>query len=289
MKIIDFFRLGVLWIAFCVVATSFAHGFIVVGPQHQIVDVELSYRPGYETEFDHAVDLGNLPPGGRIIAAHDFDRNGSTDLVLEYDPDGVGPRRAGTFLWLFNGAVRISVHQLGGVPSGFSVPFGCADRDKNGSFEYYMSYPDRLLVKGIEISATAPFTATAKPITGGPSRTFSSVVGIGDLNEDHEQDLILQNPTTKELCYRFFRHDVPGHLSPIYRTIPPARIVGQTYLYELRGPDIPADAGFLIDSVDGLAPREWWYMHDGEFVWSLPIEGADAYNSWDAVAVVTDR
>jgi len=279
-------RLGVLSAAFGAVATSFGHGFIVVGPQRQIVDIELSPQLGLENKVDRTVGLGTLPSGGRIIAAHDFDHNGSTDLVLEYDPDGTGPRPAGTFLWRFDGSSRLSVSQLGGVASGFSAPFGCADRDKNGSFEYYMAYPERLLVKGIEISATAPYVATFKSITGGPGSTFS-VVGIGDMNQDLEQDLILQNPVTKQVCYRYFHHGRPGHLSPIIRDTPTSKFLGQLYLFEFREGGA-ADAGFLLDSPDGVAPRQWWYIHAGDLEYSVPIEGADAYNSWSAVAVVTN-
>ena len=147
-----------------------------------------------------------------------------------------------------------------------------------------MSYPGRLLVKGIEISAAAPNSATVKPITGGP---FSAVVGIGDVNADQEQDLILQNPATKQICHRYFRRDLPGHLSFVLRTIPTARIVGQIYLYEFRGTS--SEVGLLLDSSAGISSRQWWYLHAGDFGFSVPIEGADAYNSWDAVAVVTDR
>ena len=267
-----------------------AKGFIIVGPQNQLKEM-VFYRGSGNTEGSgdvevvSTIDLGKLPAGGRVIGAHDFDGNGFADLVLEYDPDGAGPKEPGTFLWRFGASGRSGVTQLGGVAGGYTVPVGVTDLDHDGSFEVVMQNPANLNLKVTEISKNAPYVAGNRTIVAGGKDRFTDAVGIADWNSDGSEDVLLQDPVTKELRYRYLDGFNSNRQSSVLRnwqiTPPNGNIFGA--LNTFYNSNIPF---FLVDSPDGIQPRMGYEMDGTENVFQRNITGDDAYRSWPAVAVV---
>ena len=272
------------------VAVSMAQGIVVVGPQNQIKEL-VFYRGSGGTEGTgtvdvvSVVDLGILPSGGRVIGAHDFDGNGFTDLVLEYDPDGSGAKPAGTFLWRFGTTGRIGVTQLGGVSGGYTVPVGVSDLNHDGNFEVIMQNPSNLNLKATEISKVAPYAAGTRTIVAGGKDEFTDVVGIADWNGDGNDDLLLQNPNTHELRSRYLLGFNSNRLSAVLHnwvfSAPQGKIFGAFNSYS-----IGTELIFFVESPDGVQPRAAYHMQDTDNQAQESIRGDDAYRSWPAVAVV---
>jgi hypothetical protein len=272
------------------VAVSMAKGIIVVGPQNQLKEM-VFYRGSGNTEGSgdvevvSTIDLGTLPAGGRVIGAHDFDGNGFADLVLEYDPDGAGPKEPGTFLWRFGVSGRSGVTQLGGVAGGYTVPVGVTDLDHDGNFEVVMQNASNLNLKVTEISKSAPYVAGTRTIVAGGKDRFTSVVGIADWNGDGSEDLVLQDPVTKELRYRYLNGFNSNRQSDVLHnwayTPPNGKVFGA--LNAFYNDNVPY---FLVESPDGVKPRKGYEMLDTANVFETTITGDDAYRSWPAVAVV---
>jgi len=258
------------------VGISIASGLVVQGPAGQIEF--LKFPPGgiYVTE---SLNLGSVPDGGRILAAADFDGNGSAELVLEYDPDASGPRPNGTFLWRYEGQNRIGVTQLGGVATGYSVPVGTCDLDHDGNWEFMMWNPDNKSVKITEIFQTAPYAGGERTILAGGRDSFGMVAGICDMDEDGDADEILLDPATKNFRYRYLNR-TNGHSISIVS--PDGPLVGR-----LAGAfkPLPGSVGLIIDSPDGIAPRQYVNVRDVYIAGVLPIN-RDNFKSWPIVAIV---
>jgi hypothetical protein len=274
--------LAVSLVLSCIIASSFASSLIVTNRAGKISELKLN-----ELEVVGATDLGQLPVGGRIIAARDFDVNGSTDLVLEYDPDGAGPRVKGTFLWDFDGETRTSVKQLGGVSSSYTVPVGTCDMDKDGSYEYAMANPRTGFVKLFEITKLSAYDNSPRQIIAGGRGNFSQVVGIGDVNADHNVDLLLQDPASKRLCYRYFTSEGTSRLSKPLKDVPTQPVSGlyDPFIEEVGG-EFETYSGIVFPSSDGISPRIWWYMMDLNHAGNNDFYGDASYRDWTIVAIV---
>ena len=258
-----------------------ASGLIVVGPSGQLS--ELVMQNGHS--FDHAVRKGQVPEGGRVIAAQDFDGNGSTDLVLEYDPDGTGSRPRGTFLWRFDGSTRISVTQLGGIPSSYTYSVGVCDIDHDGNWEYMLADNIRGNVKFYEVIKSAPYAGGDRWVFPGGYQNYSDLVGVADINSDGECDLLLQDPATKRLRYRYrFGLGSSRLASKPLTILPPGKVVGE---YNAIGTfNGVTYSGYICESIDGVRPRAL-YIYQDQDVSSIDHFYLDeAYRSWPIVAVV---
>ena len=265
----------------CVSAVSSASGLIVQGPLGELVELKLVVA-----HVDFSATLGKVPAGGRVLAAQDFDGNGSTDLVLEYDPDGAGPRPRGTFLWRFDGSKRIAVSQLGGIPSAYTYPVGVCDMDHDGNWEYVLADSVRRNIKVYEIMKSAPYSGGDQWVFPGGYENFSNVVGVGDLNADGDFDLLLQDPATKELRYRYRFGIGPSRLAPkALLDISPTKVVGEYNIFkgEL---DEQIYSGYVHESPDGIQPRMIYTYRYGSLISIGQLRKDDAYRSWPIVAVV---
>jgi len=131
-----------------------------------------------------------LPPGWRIAATGDFDRDGNSDVFLQNQADG---RLA---IWLMRGPVLVA----GVIPSPAQVPDvnwkirAAADIDRDG-------WPD-LIWQHEGSGAVSVWLMTGTRLRDGRLMTPSVVadtnwriVGAGDLNADGQADLIWQHQT----------------------------------------------------------------------------------------------
>ena len=259
-------------------------GLVVQGPSGSLE--LLQFRVRSASTIETALSLGTLPTGGRVLTAKDFDGNGSVDLVLEYDPDGAGPRPAGTFLWRFSGETRIDVIQLGGVATGYSVPVGVCDLDGDGNFELMMWNPSNKSVRTVEILKAAPYAGGERTILVGGRDAFSQVIAVGDMDSDGHDDEILQDPTTKNLRIRYLNGTQGLSISAtLIDGPPPARLAGFVS-FQAPSPGRPGGLGFILESVDGVEPRHFWFMSNQNLSSVYDVTGDDAYRSWPIVAVV---
>ena len=270
------------------VSLASASGFVVMSTENSIRYLVMHENSG--TWVTSALDLGTVPSEGRILAANDFDANGSVDLVLEYDPDGAGPRPMGTFLWRFSGETRIGVTQLGGVAGGYTVPVGVSDLDHDGSFEVMMANPSNRSVRAMEVLANAPYAGGIRTILlGGVKDTVSMPVAVGDIDLDGNDDEILQDPVSGAVAIRY----MSGSSSRFVRTvnffdIAPGRLAGVINPLHNSG-SVKGFSGFIIDSPDGIQPRQYIQLnHNTAAAQDLRLEvtGDEAYRSWPIVAVV---
>ena len=262
-----------------IAGTSAAHAWhmVVQGPSGQIEDLVM-----LRAHVESAVNLGTLPLGGRVVGARDFDGNGSLDILAQYDPDGAGPRPQGTFLWRFDGASRIGVIQLGGVQSGYTKPVGITDMNGDGNYEYLMWNPDTHSVKSFEVLKSAPYAGGERLILTGGRGSFSKVVGVSDMNADGQDDLVLQDPATKQLRYCYFYGTSPMRVSPVLTVeVPTVPIAGAVEAL----PPVWHYASIIVQSPDGIQPREIWVYQDVEQTDAYPLSGDEAYRSWPIVAL----
>jgi len=250
---------------------------VVQGPNREISDIMMTLGA-----FSTATAKGTLPLGGRVVGARDFDGNGSLDILAQYDPDGAGPRPQGTFLWRFDGATRIGVTQLGGVQSGYTEPVGITDMNGDGNYEYLMWNPDTHYVKSFEVLKSAPYAGGERLILNGGRGSYSQVVGVSDMNADGQDDLLLQDPATKQLRYCYFNGTNPMRVSPVVSDeVPTSPIAGAVaalapeWLY----------SSIILQSPDGIQPREIWVYQDTALTGRYGLIGDEAYRSWPIVAL----
>ena len=250
---------------------------VVQGPNGEIIDLLMD--PG---SVSNITRKGTLPLGGRVVGARDFDGNGSLDILAQYDPDGAGPRPRGTFLWRFDGASRIGVTQLGGVQSGYTEPVGITDMNGDGNYEYLMWNPDTHSVKSFEVLKSAPYAGGERLILTGGRGSFTKVIGVSDMDGDGQDDLVLQDPSTKQIRYCYFIGINPIRVSPVYlddvSTTPIAGFVAALY------PDWPYSS-IIVQSPDGIRPRELWQNQNLARNGVYDLSGDEAYRSWPIVAL----
>ena len=259
-------------------ASSSATSLIVVSSAGEIRELVLSGFIASDTVF-----RGTVPSGGRIIAAADFDANGTADLILQYDPDGPGNRPMGTFLWRFDGPSRISVTQLGGVPSSYTEPVGIMDVDKDGNYEYLMYNPANHAVKAFEVLRSSPYAGGERTvIAGGLGLSFQRVVAVGDTNGDGNDDLLLQDSSTLNLKWRHLAGVSTLSLgNPMVTNPVPGMPVGVGHLGHPR----TERPSVIFNSPDGVAPREVWTVTGDNVIDYGEIRFDEAYRSWPIVAV----
>ena len=253
-----------------------ASGLVVKSPAGQIEYLQFADRGVF---ISKSLSLGILPVGGRILAANDFDGNGSVDLVLEYDPDGPGLRPRGTFLWRFDGETRVGVTQLGGVATGYSVPAGSCDLNHDGNWEFMMWNSGNKSVKVTEILKSAPYAGGERTILAEGRDDFAQVVGLADMDEDGNTDEILQDPISKALKFRYLDRASGKSVSIPVDEIPDARVAGALNV------SFSGIKGLIIDSPDGVKPRNFWRM-DREYLSGTFEVGRDDFKAWPIVAVV---
>jgi hypothetical protein len=255
-----------------------AFSFVVQGPSGEIKELR---SVGSDTKI---TSLGQLPANGQVIAARDFDGNGSTDLVLRYDPDGAGRRPEGVYLWRFNGAHRIGVTQIGGVPSSYTVPVGVCDLDKNGNSEFLLYNPINHAVKAFEILKNAPFAGGQRTVVaGGQTTHFALVIGAGDADQDGNDDLVLQDETSKELKIRYLMGpNTSSFGNAMGLDAPAGRAVGVGYV----GAPSNRDLSVIYESPDGVAPRQRARIRNDQVIGQSELTFDGIYRSWPIVAIV---
>jgi len=271
-------EIAFILVAAVAVGPAFASSLVVVSQSGQIAELRLSGN-----HVVSAVRRGTVPSGGRIVGAFDFDANGSTDLVVQYDPDGAGARPRGTFLWRFDGEKRIGITQLGGIPSSYTEPAGTCDLDKDGNRELLLWNPSNHAVKAFEILQSAPYAGGEQVIiAGGLGLSYKRVIGAADANGDLSEDLILQDEVTRQLKVRFLNGRSTQSLSNPITSIPPEDVA----LGFLPLSGFPDYWAVVFNSPDGIAHRDLLLIKQGIIVGYSYVEGDEAYRSWPIVAVV---
>jgi hypothetical protein len=262
----------------CFGVKSMAFSFILQGPAGELK--ELQGQNGVVKYFSR----GHLPTGGQVIAARDFDGNGSTDLILRYDPDGAGPRPEGIYLWRFRGESRIGVTQIGGVPSSYTVPAGVCDLDKDGNSEFLMYNPTNHAVKAFEVLKMAPFAGGERTVTaGGQGDHYTRVIAAGDVDQDGHEDLILEDLETRTLKVRYLNGtSTTSFGNALLVNAPKGKAVGVAYF----GAPTILDPFVVYESPDGIAPRQYLRFDTPGLIDQGEITFDDPYRSWPIVAIV---
>ena len=139
--------------------------------------------------------------------------------------------------------------------------------------------PDNKSVKITEILQTVPYAGGERTILAGGRDSFGTVVGICDMDEDGDADEVLLDPVSKNFRYRYLDRTNGHSLSMVS---PDGPLVGR-----LAGAfkPLPGSVGLIIDSPDGIAPRQYVNVHDVYIEGVLPIN-RDNFKSWPIVAIV---
>jgi hypothetical protein len=265
---------------------SFAHALnrysslFVVGPAGQIKELGFS-----ATLFWGEVDRGIVPSGGRIIAAGDFDSNGVYDLVLQYDPDGAGPKAPGTFLWLYAGGVQTQTIRLGGIPAAYTRPIGTCDMDGDGNLEYAMANPLNGKVQIVEISHLAPNLAGERRVVAVAPKGYK-VVGVNHMRGILYLDFLAQDTKTHTVKVVYTNGIAATGLS---LAIPYPATTEGSVVGVVNVPGFGRSA-MIEDSPDGITPRMWIQfqdpLHNGNWACDtfIPLT-TDPYISWKLVAI----
>ena len=271
-------KIAFIRVAALAVGPAFASSLVVVSQSGQIAELRLSGN-----HVVSAVRRGTVPSGGRIVGAYDFDANGSTDLVVQYDPDGAGPHPRGTFLWRFTGETRIGITQLGGIPGGYTEPAGTCDLDKDGNREVLLWNPTNHAVKAFEILNTAPYAGGERTIIpGGQGLNFTRVFAAGDANGDGLEDLILQDSTSGKLKVRY----LSGRTTTAFGTPIDVPVGDFAVGYIPAAPGFPNQWNILFQSKDGVTRRDLLQFYLRDKVGDSYIEDDEDYRSWPIVGVV---
>jgi len=272
------FRLALTLLLASLTLACAASGLVVVGPTGQLAELVMR-----NSNITGTLSLGSVPAGGRIIAAYDFDQNGSTDLVLQYDPDGSGSRPQGTFLWRYNGEMRIGVTQLGGIPSSFTESAGTCDLNNDGNREFLLWNPSNHAVKAFEVLKNSPYAGGERNvIPGGLGLSFKRVFGAGDANGDLAEDLILQDEVTRQLKVRLLvGRSTLSFGNPITSIDPTDVAVGV-----LKYPGFPEFWGVIFNASDGSSRHDLLILQGEDIFVSSTIEFPEIYRTWPIVAVV---
>jgi hypothetical protein len=187
-------------------------------------------------------------------------------------------------LWRFNGAYRIGVTQIGGVPSSFTVPVGVCDLDKNGNSELLLYNPINHAVKAFEILKNAPFAGGQRTVVaGGQTTHFALVIGAGDADQDGNDDLVLQDETSKKLKIRYLMGpNTSSFGNAMGLDAPAGRAVGVGYV----GAPSNRDLSVIYESPDGVAPRQRARIRNDQVMMQGELTFDGIYRSWPIVAIV---
>jgi hypothetical protein len=246
---------------------------VLVGPTGEIR--KNTFISGFA--LSEAGSLGFLPTGGRIVSARDFDGNGSLDLVLQYDPDGSGPLPKKCFLWLFDGNVRTAEVELGDAPTDFINPAGNGDLDGDGQGQYVLQNPATGAIRAYEVTAAAPFRISETFTLRPGVTTYTRVVGVGDMDRDGDDDIVLQDPATGKLRYRYMNRLAPQKAGSPLGATPNAPVLGVC--------DARTDGEIImIDTPGGTVRRKVWFMRNGHRE-SISAMWDPIYQKWSIVAV----
>ena len=251
-----------------------AHMFVTDGPELK----KLTY---YGLQLESVDALPNLPVGMKVIGTGDFDQNGTDDIVIRGDSDGTGPQPVKTFLWLYQGSTRTRIVRLQNPLIDYTEPLGCHDFDRDSNKEVILFNPTTNRAKRFEISRAdldnglTSVTFTEK--TSLPwNATFTKIIGIADFNWDGNLDLLLRNPQNGTIKYRYMN----GLNSAWYSEN--RRVPLSTTFIGISGSPI-SGTGYVVDSVDGVAPRKLWMMYDTHYGGEYEYTGDEAYRSWKVV------
>lgn len=238
----------------------------------------------YDYDMRSTETLDNVPAGSNVIATGDFDKNGTYDVIVRGDADGSGPQPVKTYLWLYLGTSRIKVLRLQNPLLDFTEPLGSHDFDHDGNPEFALFNPTTNRAKLFELSAGDIATgsgtlAYTEKISLPYNSTFTKIIGIADFDYDGLDDLLLRNPVTGAIKYRYMNGLATKYYSTNRKVPLTTQFIGLSHFFT----DID---GYVTESQDGVAPRTFWLMGGGGGTTKIAeydYKGDEAYRSWKVV------
>ena len=228
--------------------------------------------------------IASLPAGMDVIGCGDFDQNGSPDLVVRGDSDGAGPLGIRTLLWLYEGRQKVRVVRLPNIAATYTESLNSADLDRDGNLELIVWSPSTQRARAFEIPrdelALSTVISSYQSATTLPYHaTYSTILGLGDFNADGWTDLVVQDPTTGTLKYRYMVGTTVTSISaPLTANGGSSSFLGVGRLFDGR-------LGLLVDTPDGVLPRTFWDMDGTSRLLVADLLSDQTYRSWTVFAV----
>jgi hypothetical protein len=171
--------------------------FVVQGPNGVLRAVGVSR--GYALVSD--TQLVSLPAGGSVVAYANFDRDAYPDLVY------TEPSMGGGQTWRLASYGRyglVSLTTLGTADTVFTQAIGVGDFDSDANLEFVLRDTVSGQLTRYEIGRTTGTILGSMGLGNPMEGAFNLPVGVGDADRDGDSDILVRNPATGAVGWRYY-------------------------------------------------------------------------------------